>query len=97
MTGRRNKDHNLSLHVIILGNEAAGESAVSMYVPYLLSFSDADLDIIIITGEFVCFRLRLTMDTMTSDKHMRKFGRKSSSSLKRRKHIHFFTREAGRP
>jgi hypothetical protein len=56
-----------------------------------------DLDIIIIAGEFVCFRLRLTMDTMPSGQHMREFGRKSSSFLKRMKHLHFFTREAGRP
>jgi hypothetical protein len=41
MTGRRSKDHNLSLHFIILANEATGESAGSMYVPYLLSFADA--------------------------------------------------------
>ena len=62
---RRSKDHNLSLHnVIILAKESAGESACVMYAstsfPSQMSILDLDI-IIIIAGEFVCFRLRLTM------------------------------------
>jgi hypothetical protein len=74
---RRSKDHNLSLHnIIILANEARGESACIMYASFPSQMSIRDLHIIIIAGEFFCFRLRLTMDTMPSVQHMRQFGRK---------------------